>query len=760
MELASRALWQQPSAWNSLLWKDFQQVKSTLLAVLLCSLSLQLIFLAIAWVNTRARESLLGSAALVACVTPILLAVGCSGMLIGQERQSGTWAWSSSLPVSWQRALTSKLLVSLLGSLFVGGILAITPLVLLASGLLPAQDASLVAIYASGMTAIAFFEVLVFGYLASLLARETLTALVVAGLGLLIGQFFLSIVLMDVLQSSLTQLGYARETTAQIGMSLIAGAVLLGGLLAMVFAFRWRWGVGQNAALLKRSQAKVAVLPAAHRFQYTSETPPGEWRALTRLSLSNSWVLRLTLLLAGGALAAFIPSSEFHFVLAVVFAGLMGLSSFEGDQTLQRFRFLADRGVNVRRLVSSRLLASAGWAVASVAIILAFMTSMIRVGRIERLSLTAANHVISLIALCLLAFLVAALASLCLRKTIIAATATFVVCIAALVITVQIIDVAAVGLGAMLAGELAVLRGMASMWSIPSIIILPIAIFRLARRWIVEDHPSLPKHFAWISVCVLMLPIFLTVNTLFLAVPRVPWRGTPTTQLAQQPRRAVDRSLSSEPLLSNALVNLDQLVVTNDDYRDATSQAIQNMSRELAAAAQVGSDFSGDSRGLLDPPPPEQARQIQGLVERLQKGLDAQPTVTMDSRGADRLMSNLIVRTAALAAIALRNSDGQSALARWRMNRRLQEMAQSSDPLASAAARNLAMSMLASLSDKETRMLGDDATLSGLVPSPANEKSAGLEQSRIWATRRGKHCEATSPPTGNLNSWFVTCRGS
>ena len=99
MELAQQT---RPSLWFALLWKDFQQVKSTFIAVLAGVFVVQLLLLFSAGFapNDESRMALFGGTVTFACIAPILLALGCGGMLIGQERQSGTWAWSSSLPAS------------------------------------------------------------------------------------------------------------------------------------------------------------------------------------------------------------------------------------------------------------------------------------------------------------------------------------------------------------------------------------------------------------------------------------------------------------------------------------------------------------------------------------------------------------------------------------------------------------------------------------------------------------------------------------
>src|SRR5690606_16709912 len=124
----------------------------------------------------------------IACIAPILFAIGAGGMLVGHERQSGSWEWSSSLPSSWRSALTSKLIVATAGAIVTGAVLAVIPGVLLLTGRLVVDNTSLVLALVSGMTIVLVLEVIAYCFLASLLMRETLTALVIAGLGLCIAQ--------------------------------------------------------------------------------------------------------------------------------------------------------------------------------------------------------------------------------------------------------------------------------------------------------------------------------------------------------------------------------------------------------------------------------------------------------------------------------------------------------------------------------------------------------------------------------------------
>ena len=97
--------------WFHLLWKDFRQVRMLIVGVAIVEACMQLMMgtFESMWPAEMALFSL--NAINIALATPTLLAIGCSGVLIGQERQTGSWTWSSSLPVSWRQSLASKTLV-------------------------------------------------------------------------------------------------------------------------------------------------------------------------------------------------------------------------------------------------------------------------------------------------------------------------------------------------------------------------------------------------------------------------------------------------------------------------------------------------------------------------------------------------------------------------------------------------------------------------------------------------------------------------
>jgi len=93
-----------------LLWKEFRQVWQLIVGIVIIQAFVQLM-LGLLEMLPSEMVGLSQSAINIALASPSLLAIACCGALIGQKRQTGCWAWSSSLPVTWWQSLVSKLIV-------------------------------------------------------------------------------------------------------------------------------------------------------------------------------------------------------------------------------------------------------------------------------------------------------------------------------------------------------------------------------------------------------------------------------------------------------------------------------------------------------------------------------------------------------------------------------------------------------------------------------------------------------------------------
>lgn len=476
-----------------LLWKDFMQVRPTLIAILCGGLVMQLLLL----VAERWFDHAQGGNPIIACLAPILFALGASGMLVGHERQSGSWESSRSLPVSWRSALASKLIVTTAGAILTGAALAVIPVALLLTERLVIDNTWLVIVYLSGLAIFALLEVVAYCFLASLLMRETLTALVIAGLGLCIAQVAIPALSLAIATDRLVAWGLTPDFASFLITLIASLGILAIGLFAMVATFRWRWTIGQRTVLGMRASATAAAVPST-AYVYSSTESPDSWWVLLRLAMASSLWLRVSAVAMGSL--ALLDLRELTLVALVLGSGILGLSAFEGDQAHQRYRFLADRGIAPWKLVVSRLDVAFAW-----------MLGLWCILGYSGLTSAGPGGILT-IELCSLAFLVSALAAICFRNPVVAATVSMVVFIGGLM---------AYGLSWNYAIELTRQSGSATdyevfdkMLRMTTLMLLPltmlvflVAIFRAARRWIVVDGLHLPIYFTAAVAVGLVLPV-------------------------------------------------------------------------------------------------------------------------------------------------------------------------------------------------------------------------------------------------------------
>ncbi|HUP78652.1 MAG TPA: hypothetical protein VM260_08870 [Pirellula sp.] len=736
MDLAQQS---RPSLWRSLLWKDFQQVKPTFLAVLVGVLGVQLILLFSASVaqSENARSALFGSTVTFACVGPVLLALGCSGMLIGHERQTGTWAWSSSLPVTWRQALGSKLLVSTIGSLCASLPLAIIPVLLVITRLLPlpsSANVSLATFYISSMTIVIFFEVILFCFLATVLLRETLTALVVAGIGLVIVQIFIGTWFVVEATPTFRRWGANGEEAGPIAYAIFVSGILLVGSLSMVAAFRWRWGIGQQATLTFWRTSSLTSLPMRVKYPFAIGSTPSERWMMLRHSWANSFWLRMLVFVGAFLLAIAVINSQIPpMVVAIIAAGAFGVTVFEGDQTLSRFRFLADRGVNPRKLVISRL---------CVVMILALPVSLIA-GLGDSLAVG--------LWLSPIAFLTGALSSMCFRKPVIAVTVAIIVSFVSFVFTsfiVQLVTSDAVGInGQRISGFDPIVLSCTPVVSIA----LLVAIFGLSRRWLIFDDPKLELHFLWISMTALVSPVFIACTFGFLLVPSTQSQAEPSLTKIEPEAQADDGSkdvkpfAESEPVRNNTievpdLLSLDELLLTDklprmsilSSTRGLGMQGVADSARDAVSWVKIGLETNRKS------PDDKLMEVLRLLIPKLEATLSGPRKRYYDSKRFVEQLENLIARTAALATVALQSKDNdmEFGLRLWRLNRELQEIARQLFPLQTHASRNVAMQLLLELRDEDVDAIGGPDVFRSLIPSLSLERTATLQETRDNATLR------------------------
>ena len=529
MELAHRS---SPSLWTALLWKDFQQMKQTVLAVsvgLFC-IQVMLVLIGFATGSPENKHTAFAGATQLACVAPILIALGCAGLLIGQERQTGTWAWSSSLPVSWKQSLGSKLIVSILCSLVVLIPASIVPLWLHLSGYL--IEANALSVASLGMTLMILLETIVVCFFATLMIKETLNALVVAGAAMIAIEFGIWLSIHSMQDSGFRLTHYDGDLFLFSTAAWFIKAVLFGVLL-MPMAFRWRWGVGQQAVL--SVTANTRSMPVASYASYRIQTgrAPSEWHMMLRHSLANSFWLRIITALATVALALTAPWELLPMILYSSFY-VFGISAFEGDQTLSRIRFLADRGVRPWKLVTSRLITAAILPVLVVVFAFCLLIASGGPGPLRNTIFSIAT----------IPFLVGAFASMCFRKTIVATTLGVVMQAIGFASFVLVVEWVRYHADRAADSDRAFYMLVLSMLPVASAALLA-AVFVLSNRWIVKGDAKLGPHFFGVTLSSLLAPVFFASTFGFWLIPNTPWQEIAIPSLSKQrqyTQRRIDRA--------------------------------------------------------------------------------------------------------------------------------------------------------------------------------------------------------------------------
>lgn len=659
-----------PSGLHALLWKDFYLVKPALAAIGIGVLALQFLMFAVhALEPSYPASNALEASLILALITPILAALACCGMLVGHERQSGTWAWSSGLPQSWRQALSSKLIVSLFSS----GLLMVPSLMIPVAALwlgnrIP-QHSVVESVYASPIIALVMIEVFVFLTLTTLIFRETLTGMVVGAIGILIAQllFVTNTNWFGREFSWLTSFVATSVNGELISISAQMLALIALGSIATVVTFRWRWGSGQLAQWSIRRPSASAL--SSHTTQIRHGRPPSQFWAVLVQSFRMSLGTRLAILVGLTPVVASQPLPQRdpgYAVLLVIAIGVLGTTVFEGDQPGQRYRFLADRGVSSRKLVTARLLAAGSLALAIACMGLIVVTAY------------DAPHWRSIIGVaigCLIAFVVSAFCSLCFKKPIIAVTVAFVSLIAMAILAINL-------------GEWAIARGDVNPHWLPqyalslapfSILLILIAIYKLAAHWLTTDRPNLEKHFAWILPSTALLPILLPVLFGFLAVPNVPWQGAP---------------------LSTLNTNVVAPEFTVDTLVRSTPSNVYSYQHLVTPEGRVGY-----FRHLYDNrfPQDEYQARVQTLLDDLQQ---PQRQSYTDLLPLASQLNSLIAETAALARLHCYYGEFEMAKKLWRCNKLLQDIDLGSAWMLTIESRTLSLGAWQLLSERELRELG------------------------------------------------------
>jgi hypothetical protein len=539
------------------LWKDSRQILTVLLAVIGGITLIQLTFLAARFLveGPMTWNSLIETTLTLAGVGSLLTIIGSAAMMIGHERQTGTWGWASSLPTSWAQTLASKLIVSFASSVLVGLALCCIPLVVYTlcnsdiSFSLPDSNYFLTASVA------VFFQAWAFFFLATLVFKDPMTGMVCASI-------------LAVLVQTVTGVwSIEYRVTESSTLILVQATISLLAFGSMIGVYRWRWRLGQHSEFSLRRANVSYVVPAKAVYIVNN---PSEWRMLLSLSAQNMLVFRVLLAVSSTLFLAWLssqlPAQGIVFIgliLAMVSLGF-GLTAFMGDQANGRFRFMADRGVNPMAMVTSRL--AVPWCLL---VLCLFTSQLLSIGPVLVLPNGVPKYWSSLsvellFVWCLIVcscFSVGALASLCFRQPIIACFS------AGLVSSITAILYGLLSDSIHGDWDLSWIWMNALVWMIFVPFLLLSVTYRFARKWIVFERVNLFLGFTAICGCSMFLPLFLSATFSFWMVP---WHA----ELLERSVNFTDSSVHEATKWMRAKADVDALRGIRSDSRTAIGSSV------------------------------------------------------------------------------------------------------------------------------------------------------------------------------------------
>ncbi len=677
--------------WRHLLWKDWRQVWQLVIGITIVQAALQLMLGTLEVLLPVEMRELSKASVNIALAAPTLLAIACCGMLIGHERQTGCWAWSSSLPVSWRQSLLSKTVVWVFSSTVSLILLLITAQIALSMNervWLPALFQNSSSTWTYVMTLAITVQVFIFFSIAALLIKDTLMAFVVAAVGMLALHIATIIALAYLLETFVSSHSRLEEN-----IILFVGVYLLSsilGAIGLVYAYRWRWNVGQYAPvpLFGRTSSVGIVRPqrAAWQSFAGASTAPSEFRMLLNHGMRSALGLRIAvvvlalLLMALALMDRALPPCVFAIWLA---SCILGVSVFSGDQTANRFRFFADRGVDWKKLLIGHVLPPALIAVGLCAIAGVAILSVAE---------TAADYFYPLL-ICIPIFIVGMLSSLVFASPIISLTVTFVVLSAMF----------AINSGAILIWEVIYpynhWEAIAIWFPVSTAIILVVAI-RLVPRWLRVDRLNAFITYFWTVFIAAFLPAVFGLTFGFLTIPNYPWQGIPLDRISN-----VDWSGGPEVK--------PRSVITRENSGLLRSQNRAGYLNESKLSLEIKETIEGDllERSMSRS---QWLASQNDLLEAIEQG---GPKPQKDGLQLSANLSQMIKDSATVALMATDARDKDKSLRAWKANRKLIEFSQQPAlQVTTMEAILFVWEMWNTLSDSDLKFLESTGELAQLTP--------------------------------------------
>jgi hypothetical protein len=537
-----------------LLWKDARQVLPSVAVCLGLAVLGQFLFIS-RWLRNEDffRLDIPRSLAMIG---PMIVALACAGMIFGNERQSRTSHWLSSLPIQWYQSISSQFVIGsaciVIAALVTHSIARFAPNV--------DHDPFMGFLYASSLSKVFLFSGLLFCFsiIGTLLFEETLYGLSAAGIAFISTNALVGYLVEKALSYNGWNSDQAKyDAVLYPSLSLLALLTLAGS----VGVYRWRWSLGQFVDSWRaiqqtlggrwRSNTEAVAKSIPHRIcSIPAVYPLQPFWTLLRQSLHQAPYLRIALVVAPWVIALvherkeFPQAAGFYSILSVL---ILGLSCFVADHSKYRFRFLADRGVPAWKFYWARTLPLLGIGVL-------MMTAAIIVPRwllLPKDHFAPQNWEVIPFLLATLFFFAGQLASLCFRNVLIAigavlATLFGILCMFAIFESNQH---SPQGLMIFPVGVLDMIAIVAAFASIVAYLLL--VVYWLIPTWSRTDRPERRLAGGYV-VSGILVPIFLLYAFAiigFWMIPRPTWISdilSPTELAASQPKsHAIEFSLKN-----------------------------------------------------------------------------------------------------------------------------------------------------------------------------------------------------------------------
>ncbi len=295
----------------------------------------------------------------VALVLPWFAILTGIGVLIGQERSSGFWQWSSSVPIPWFPSLVIKLTLT---SLLAVGLLALVAAIEWAVGkgivmekiaIVKSQNAELLFFAIHGLLVISLTVLMGRNLIVSMLVGIFFSVVIFGGLMFLVMKF-----------SDPSKVSTYPLTV----MMLVHSTAVVIELIVLSFVYRWRWYQGQFSTWgmpLARFWPASATKSLVQGWGYDLQSTPNLWVALGWQAARSQVGLRIAAVVLPFVLLIYrrgfygvwlLNSFEGLLMMCGVSGTLLGLSAFQGEQSRQQYRFLADRGISPKSIFWSHIL--------------------------------------------------------------------------------------------------------------------------------------------------------------------------------------------------------------------------------------------------------------------------------------------------------------------------------------------------------------------------------------------------------------------